>query len=353
MTESGRGRRPRRSWPGPGGCTVRGRLPRADEALRRSGRRPRGRRPRPRRPGRLGLRAARAERRRQDDDPAPDHRARPADGRIASTIDGVDRSRRRIRRRRRAIGVLDQDPRYYGWMTGRELVELAGPAPGPDEPDGTDARATTTLSAVGLADAARRRVERLLGRDAPAPRDRPGARRSADACSSSTSRSARSTRRAGATSSRSSPTCGRAPRSSSRPMSSPTSSGSATGSGSWIAAGWSPRARSTSCSPATRCRSIRIDAGARPGRGARARSSRRCATPPGSIGVTDDGPGRLVVSVTDEGAASAGLLPLVVAAGVRLAAFERVRPTLEDVFLRLVGRDPGEAAGDDTTGAAA
>ncbi|TFG66451.1 MAG: ABC transporter ATP-binding protein, partial [Thermomicrobiales bacterium] len=27
---------------------------------------------------------------------------------------------------RRGIGVLDQDPRYYGWMTGRELVELAG-----------------------------------------------------------------------------------------------------------------------------------------------------------------------------------------------------------------------------------
>ena len=47
------------------------------------------------------------------------------------------------------------------------------------------------------------------------------------------------------------------------------------------------------------------------------------------------------MSVTDEAAASAGLLPLVVAAGVRLAAFERVRPSLEDVFLRLVGRDAG------------
>ena len=29
-------------------------------------------------------------------------------------------------RRSRGIGVLDQDPRYYGWMTGRELVEFAG-----------------------------------------------------------------------------------------------------------------------------------------------------------------------------------------------------------------------------------
>jgi ABC-2 type transport system ATP-binding protein len=56
-------------------------------------------------------------------------------------------------------------------------------------------------------------------------------------------------------------------------------------------------------------------------------------------GVTERD-GRLIVSVTDEAAASAGLLPLVVAAGVRLAGFERVRPSLEDVFLRLVGREP-------------
>ena len=51
------------------------------------------------------------------------------------------------------------------------------------------------------------------------------------------------------------------------------------------------------------------------------------------------------MSVTDEAAASAGLLPLVVAAGVRLAAFERVRPSLEDVFLRLVGREPSAPNG--------
>ena len=63
-------------------------------------------------------------------------------------------------------------------------------------------------------------------------------------------------------------------------------------------------------------------------------------------GVTGgEGDGRLIVSVSDEAAASAGLLPLVVAAGLRLAAFERVRPTLEDVFLRLVGRDGEDRAG--------
>ena len=89
---------------------------------------------------------------------------------------------------------------------------------------------------------------------------------------------------------------------------------------------------------------FRIDR-AGPGRGAGSPGRDACARRAWVDGVTDDGPGRLVVSVTDEAAASAGLLPLVVAAGVRLAVFERARPTLEDVFLRLVGRDPGEAAG--------
>jgi ABC-2 type transport system ATP-binding protein len=47
--------------------------------------------------------------------------------------------------------------------------------------------------------------------------------------------------------------------------------------------------------------------------------------------------GALRVVVTDAERAAAEGLPLVVAAGVRLARFERVRPTLEDVFLELVG----------------
>jgi ABC-2 type transport system ATP-binding protein len=54
--------------------------------------------------------------------------------------------------------------------------------------------------------------------------------------------------------------------------------------------------------------------------------------------------GLLRVWVNDPAAASMGLLPLVVAAGVRLARFERVRPTLEDVFLQLVGREGRAAA---------
>jgi ABC-2 type transport system ATP-binding protein len=56
--------------------------------------------------------------------------------------------------------------------------------------------------------------------------------------------------------------------------------------------------------------------------------------------------GLVRVSISDQGAASAEILPLVAAAGVTLASFERVRPTLEEVFLELVGpRTPDELDG--------
>ena len=47
--------------------------------------------------------------------------------------------------------------------------------------------------------------------------------------------------------------------------------------------------------------------------------------------------GLVRITVSDPEAAARRLLPLVVAAGVVLESFERVRPTLEDVFLELVG----------------
>jgi ABC-2 type transport system ATP-binding protein len=53
--------------------------------------------------------------------------------------------------------------------------------------------------------------------------------------------------------------------------------------------------------------------------------------------VTVEPGGWLRVAVGDPGAAAAAILPLVVGTGVQLAEFERGRPTLEDVFLRLVG----------------
>jgi len=56
--------------------------------------------------------------------------------------------------------------------------------------------------------------------------------------------------------------------------------------------------------------------------------------------------GELRVTVRDATAATEQILPIVVGAGVRLATFERARPTLEDVFLELVG----PARADDLDG---
>jgi ABC-2 type transport system ATP-binding protein len=56
-----------------------------------------------------------------------------------------------------------------------------------------------------------------------------------------------------------------------------------------------------------------------------------------TTGVTTEPGGVIRVAVGDAAAAGAGILPIVVTAGVRLAAFERARPTLEEVFLELVG----------------
>jgi len=55
------------------------------------------------------------------------------------------------------IGYLDQDPRFHGWMTGRELLELVGRLYG--MPGSTlRARVDEALERVGLTDAARRSI---------------------------------------------------------------------------------------------------------------------------------------------------------------------------------------------------
>ena len=53
--------------------------------------------------------------------------------------------------------------------------------------------------------------------------------------------------------------------------------------------------------------------------------------------VVAAGAGLIRVTVSDPNAAAGAVLPQVVAAGVVLESFERARPTLEDVFLELVG----------------
>ena len=58
---------------------------------------------------------------------------------------------------RRRLGYLDQDPRFYGWMTGRELLELVGRLHGLAG-SGLRSRVDEMLARTGLTEAAQRRI---------------------------------------------------------------------------------------------------------------------------------------------------------------------------------------------------
>jgi ABC-2 type transport system ATP-binding protein len=80
--------------------------------------------------------------------------ARPTDG--SASIAGVPVGDGEPNRRG-LIGYLDQDPRFPTWMTGRELLELIGSLYGLRGGALRD-RVAETLELVGLADAAKRRI---------------------------------------------------------------------------------------------------------------------------------------------------------------------------------------------------
>ena len=90
----------------------------------------------------------------------------------SASVAGVDVADDRPEVRRR-MGYVDQDPRFYGWMKGRELLELSARLAGIEGPelrsrvDG-DAQADRPRRRGRAAD---RRVQR---RDAAAARHRPG-----------------------------------------------------------------------------------------------------------------------------------------------------------------------------------
>jgi ABC-2 type transport system ATP-binding protein len=266
--------------------------------------------------------------------------ARPTSGTV--DIDGVPVAGEADRGlgTRRAIGVLDQDPRYYGWMSGRELVELAGRLQGLSAADAR-ARATETLELVGLADAAKRRIggysggmrqrlgiaqalvsrPRLLVLDEPVSSLDPEGRRDLLVLIEQLGRSATvifsthvltDIERI----------CDRV---------------AIVDHGRLVTEGPLDQLLARFALPL-----YRLEPEPDQAAGVDALAVRLRETP--WIDDVRVDPARIIVSVSNEGAASAGLLPIVVAAGVRLAAFERVRPTLEDVFLRLVGRDPGDEA---------
>ena len=211
---------------------------------------------------------------------------------------------------RRSVGVLDQDPRYYGWMTGSELVELAGRLQGLTAPDARS-RAGATLVQVGLADAARRRIAGYSG----GMRQRLGIAQALVA-----DRDLREQ----ATIIFSTHVLADVERICDRV--------GILDHGRLVTEGPLEDLLARHALPL-----YRLDP--EPGQTtATAALAERLRGLPWVDRVTEAS-GGLVVSVTDADVASAELLPLIVAGGLRLASFERARPSLEDVFLRLVGRD--------------
>jgi ABC-2 type transport system ATP-binding protein len=85
--------------------------------------------------------------------------ARPTAG--SATVAGIDATTggRALAER---IGALDQDPRYYGWMTGRELLTFVGRLHGLDGVP-LRARVEEVLETIGLVDAANRRIGAYSG----------------------------------------------------------------------------------------------------------------------------------------------------------------------------------------------
>jgi len=235
----------------------------------------------------------------------------------------------------RRIGYLDQDPRFYGWMTGRELLTFVGRAYGLGGA-ALRSRVDEVLETVGLSDAARRRVGGYSG----GMRQRLGV--------------------------------GQAmlPRPAVLLLDEPVSALDPEGRRDTLELIGRLRGASTVlmsthiltdveriCDRVAILDHGRLVTEAPMGEllGRHARPILELDPEPGQDAavamlvaalraaawtreVREDH-GVLRVVVTDAEQAAAEALPLVVATGVRLARFERVRPTLEDVFLQLVGAD--------------
>jgi len=179
--------------------------------------------------------------------------ARPTSGSASVAEVDVGLDQPELRRR---LGYLDQDPRFYGWMKGRELLSLIA---------GLRGEATVVFSTHVLSD-----VERICDRVAILDRGRLVAEGPLEAL---------------------------------------------------LAAHARPIYRLV---PAPR-QAERVGT-----------LVQRLRAAPWATNVTA-GEDLVRVTVADPDAAAAAILPLVVAADVSLDSFERARPTLEDVFLELVG----------------
>jgi ABC-2 type transport system ATP-binding protein len=242
----------------------------------------------------------------------------------------------------RHIGYLDQDPRFYTWITGRELLTFVGRLHGLDGQE-LRARVTEMLERTGLGSAAERRIGGYSG----------GMRQRLGIAQAIIQR----------------PTI--------LFLDEPVSSLDPEGRRDLLELITSLRGEATVVvsthvlSDVERiCDRVAIldrgrlvtegplrellDAHARPiyrlvpEAGQDARTSDLVAALRGARWVTGASvtAGTITVTVSDPAAAASEILPFVVTAGVVLDAFERARPTLEDVFLELVG----PTAADDLDG---
>jgi ABC-2 type transport system ATP-binding protein len=82
--------------------------------------------------------------------------ARPTSGVV--TLAGVPLGSRRGLAARSKLGVLDQEPSFYDWMTGRELLSFTAELLGIGRAE-APVRIDATLDRVGLAEAADRRID--------------------------------------------------------------------------------------------------------------------------------------------------------------------------------------------------
>jgi len=243
---------------------------------------------------------------------------------------------------RRRIGYLDQDPRFYGWMTGRELLELVGRLHGLAGSE-LRSRVDEMLARTGLTGAARRRIggysggmrqrlgiaqallhgPEILILDEPVSSLDPEGRRDLleliaglrdEATVVFSTHVLADVERI----------CDRV---------------AILDRGRLVTEGPLEELLAAHARPIYRL-------GPAPGQDAAVASlidRLRAAAWTTDVSAGDD---LVRVTVSDQVAAAAGILPLVVAAGVVLDSFERARPTLEEDFLELVG----PASADDIDG---
>jgi ABC-2 type transport system ATP-binding protein len=242
--------------------------------------------------------------------------------------------------RRGLIGYLDQDPRFHGWMRGRELLELVGSLYGMGGA-ALRGRIDETLELVGLADAGRRVIggysggmRQRLGL-AQAILNRPPVLLLDEPVSALDPEGRRDVleviRQLGGESTVLFSThilndvervCDRV---------------AILDRGRLVTTGPMDELLARYAHP------VFVVEPERPDDAELERLATALGAVPGATSVERSGP-TLRVAVADDEEVSARLLAAVASCGVPVVRFERQRPTLEDVFLQLVGRAAREAA---------